>query len=183
MLEALIIGVFATAAVTLAVAAFSRAPTRARCPECRGHTEVVLLPPVLRRNQFVHMRWCPSCSWEGLGRNGPEWVRGRRIAHRSGFHWGRARFQSDFGFRFRRMVQEDQLPPHHPSGFRFAEDEQAPGSEAAHPSGFRFSGDAREPSPRPSFRWGRRAEATDFEFKESDDGKGDSDGFSWKGVA
>jgi hypothetical protein len=180
MLPAFVIAILCATAVTVVVAGYSRAPTRALCPECEGPTQVVLLPPVLRKNRFVHMRWCPGCSWEGLGRNGPEWIRGRRLAHRSGFHWGRARFRSDFGFQFRPQVPSSTLPPHHPSGFRFGEHLEA--EEADHPSGFRFAEADEAPSDRPVFRWRRSATAEDFTFGKREDPNGPG-GFTWKGVA
>ena len=177
MLTALVIGILCATTVTVIVAVYSRAPTRVLCPECEGPTQVVLMPPVLRKNRFVHKRWCPGCSWEGLGRNGPEWVQGRRVAHRSGFHWGRARFRSDFGFQFRRQPASSTLPPHHPSGFRF--NEEITVSDADHPSGFHFATREAEPAGRPSFRWARSAEAEDFSFGKTEP-RDHPGGFTWK---
>lgn len=185
MLISLVIGIFAAATVTLAVAVFSRAPTRVRCPECGGATKIVLLPPVLRRNQFVHLRWCPGCQWEGLGRNGPDWIPGHRLAHHSGFHWGEGRFEPDFGFRFRWTEPTAGPPPHHPSGFRFTGHAEADPGPAHHPSGFRFSPAPRSPVGPPIFRWAEERRGQGFSFKGpgSHPREGRSDGFNWKGVA
>jgi hypothetical protein len=187
MLPALLIGIFSAAAMTVAVAAFNRAPTRSHCPECLGRTRILLLPPILRRNEFVHLRWCPRCDWEGLGRNGPDWVRGRRLAHDSGFHWGDERFQADFGFKFRHTPLSEEPPPHHPSGFRFVENAEPEPPAPHHPSGFRFSQepeDAAEDRGTGPLTFPAEPQASGFRFKDtrdSDDKKGG--GFIWKGVA
>ncbi len=102
------------------------------------------------------MRWCPSCSWEGVGRVGPEWVPGHPAAHRSGFYWGDERFPVDFGFRFAPPADGKQgeapaEPPAHPSGFRFAG-----GAPAPAPEHFRWA----EPRQPPTFRWRMPSEAT-----------------------
>jgi hypothetical protein len=183
MILSIAIGIIAAAVVTSAVAAFSRAPTRCRCPECGSATSVVLLPPVLRRNEFVHLRWCTACQWEGLGRNGPEWVEGHQVAHDSGFHWGEKGFEADFGFRFRRQQPPEPAPPHHVSGFRFAND-PVPTAPPQHPSGFRFGPDPG-PQHRPVFRWAAEATADGFRFKAPSPSKSTrpDGGFRWKGVA
>lgn len=187
MLTALTIGILTAATVTLAVAVFSRSSTRAYCPECAGATKIVLLPPILRRNEFVHLRWCPSCQWQGLGRNGPEWVQGRQLAHDSGFHWGDERFETDFGFKFRRMQQSTELPPHHPSGFRFTDEPEVAPAAPQHPSGFRFSPTSpeREAVGPPIFRWAEERQGAGFAFKDpaAEPSRSKPDGFSWKGVA
>jgi len=184
MLPVLVIGIVVAVSVTVAVAVFHRTPTRARCPECEGETKIVLLPPVLRQNEFVHLRWCPRCEWEGLGRNGPEWVPGKRLAHGSGFHWGDARLLPDFGFRFRRGEVSQKLPPHHPSGFRFSEDPTSETTPAHHPSGFRFSDDSDDRVGRPAvFRWAEERSGGGFSFGRPRPSKRKSGGFTWRGVA
>lgn len=186
MLLAFVVGLFGAATMTLAVAAFNRSPTRAHCPECGGATKILLLPPVLRRNEFVHLRWCPRCEWEGLGRNGPDWIPGRRLAHDSGFHWGDERFEADFGFKFRPLEPSVELPPHHPSGFRFVENPEAEIPAAHHPSGFRFAQKPEKPAVGPPvFRWADEGKGDGFKFKGADKGtpKKGPGGFSWKGVA
>jgi len=205
MLLALVVGIFVAATATLAVAGFNRAPTRSRCPECDGATKILLLPPVLRRNEFVHMRWCPACQWEGLGRNGPDWVPGKQLAHDSGFHWaGEHWFPSDFGFKFGEPEVSDQLPPHHPSGFRFIEAPDRGRSAPHHPSGFRFveTPDLESTTPQdpsgfrfaqgsgkpalgpPVFKWAEERRGPGFRFKDDDTPpKKKTGGFDWKGVA
>lgn len=186
MLLALTIGTISAATVTLAVAVFNRSPTRSHCPECGGATKILLLPPVLRRNEFVHLRWCPRCEWEGLGRNGPDWIPGRQLAHDSGFHWGSGRFEADFGFKFRRREPSVEVPPHHPSGFRFIEEPEPEPSAPQHPSGFRFAEKPEKPAVGPPvFRWAEERQGAGFQFKDDRTGapKKKGDGFNWKGVA
>lgn len=136
----LLIGTLAALLLTGVVVAYQRAPTRVRCPECGATTKAVMAPSWLHRAApNLHVRWCPRCSWEGLGRAGPEWISGRKIAHDSGFHWGEERLPVDFGFRWRPLPEErytDEMPDH-PSGFRFGgPPDPAQGRAKAHPSGF-----------------------------------------------
>lgn len=155
----LLAGIAATLFVTGVAVAYQRAPTWIRCPECGGATQPVRAPYLLRKTApRLQGRWCPQCSWEGLGRVGPEWVSGRRVAHDSGFHWGDQRLPEDFGFQWRPLPEPapGAEPPHHPSGFRFsttAGGETA--REPAHPSGFAWADGAGETSPaKTAFEWG-----------------------------
>ncbi len=113
----LLTGALVSFLVTTLVAAVRRAPTRLRCPRCRGKTEAVQAPRWLGRS-FV-TRWCPNCSWEGIGRVGAEWVPGRPVSHSSGFHWGEERLPEDFGFCF--AQREATQARAHPSGFNWAD--------------------------------------------------------------
>lgn len=151
----LLAGILATFLLTTVIFAAQRAPTRVSCPECGHRTEAIHGPEWLRRGlPMVRLRWCAACGWEGVGREGPHWVPGQRIAHDSGFHWGDARTPADFGFRF--ASPEDELisetPPDHPSGFRFG-DSRIP--QAAHFTWSRRMG--RGPftdDAAPGFVWG-----------------------------
>jgi hypothetical protein len=97
----LIAGVLVALVAVTIVSALRRAPTRIRCPDCARETEPVRLPSWVRRaTPGMLLRWCPGCGWEGIGRDGAEWVPGRPVAHRSGFFWGEERLPPDFGFRF-----------------------------------------------------------------------------------
>lgn len=210
MLIVLVVGIAALVTVVVAGVAYHRAPTRITCPTCSRTTSPVRPPGVLGRTPGVTWRWCAACGWEGVGRKGPDWRPGLRVAHDSGFHWGDERLPEDFGFQWRHGVDEDAPrpaePPHHPSGFRFG----SPAPEAdgngiahapdpgAHPSGFRWSendarvdegfrwaegGDRGEPGR--AFRWGDAvADPGPAEGRwvrrERPDVDGPSDGFEWK---
>lgn len=196
MTSVLLAGVLAAFLITTFVAALQRAPTRLRCPECAGDTQPVEAPRWLRQGATrMVMRWCPACSWEGIGRVGAEWVPGRRTAHESGFHWGDERLPEDFGFRFAPApeVLADAEPPHHPSGFRFARSD-AP--SPAHPSGFNWGervgrpafplgggapeGTAGWTSPA-GFRWRPPAPSTaGFRWRDEEDGPRTHPVFHWK---
>jgi hypothetical protein len=189
----IVIGIVVALVATALVVAAQRAPTRLRCPECGAATQAVVPPPLLRRAApGVQIRWCPSCSWEGLGRAGPEWVSGRRIAHDSGFHWGAERFPEDFGFRWRPLRDlggAGAMPSaDHPSGFRFAAVELDP-SSPAHSSGFAWARGPAEAQPDASgearaaavFEWGRRKAPRSFVWRSPR--KKLRSGFHWKGVA
>lgn len=150
-------------AITLA-AAWRRAPTRASCPECGARTESVRAPLWIRKAApDLSLRWCPSCSWEGMGRVGPEWIPGHPVAHGSGFYWGDERLPVDFGFRFAPPppalpTEVPTEPPAHPSGFRFADAPAIPTvrrfrwAEPLGPSSFRWR-TRRRPAAATSFRW------------------------------
>jgi hypothetical protein len=153
----LLVGISIALVTTIAAVAYQRAPTRARCPECGGATEAVMAPYWLRRTApRLQGKWCPRCSWEGLGRTGPEWVKGRRVSHDSGFHWGSVRFPEDFGFQWhsRPAPASGGEPPHHPSGFRFGttEEEEKDAGEPVHPSGFAWRPSPEGAAGRSSFR-------------------------------
>lgn len=122
MFFTLLVGISAVLFVTGLAVAYHRAPTRARCPKCDGATRTVVSPFWLRWTApRLVMRWCPRCSWQGLGRAGPERIEGQKIAHDSGFHWGAERLPVDFGFVWRAPPDSARspAPPDHPSGFRF----------------------------------------------------------------
>jgi hypothetical protein len=125
MTFALLTGILAAFLLSTVAFAMKRAPTRLRCPECGHPTDAIQGPEWLRRGlPSVRFRWCSACGWEGVGREGPHWVPGQRIAHDSGFHWGDERTPPDFGFRFARPPEQTMAdtPPDHPSGFRFGDD-------------------------------------------------------------
>lgn len=177
----------AFAAVTLA-AGLRRAPLRALCPVCGAATNAVQLPPPLRSAApDLRVRWCPDCSWEGLGREGAEAVPGRPMAHTSGFRWGGIRFQQDFGFRFAPVEEATEPPPReppaHPSGFRFAEQARAAG--VGEPAGVRREGAAGAPGQADEaaegFRWAGPRPPSRFLWGEERAKTEDPPGFRWKG--
>lgn len=154
MITTLVAGILvAFLAVTLA-SALRRAPTRVLCPSC-GETTKRLKPPLWFRKAVPGMsvRWCPSCSWEGVGRDGPEWIPGHPAAHDSGFHWGEERLPPDFGFRF---GDPDQEP------------------SAGGPTRTDASGRVKVPVV---FRWRRTPDVADFSWRGPSARRG---GFAWK---
>jgi len=186
MTTILVVG-FLTSFVAVTMAAgMRRAPVRAQCPACGTDTHAVRLHPTLQKAApELRIRWCPACSWQGVGREGPAATPGRPVSHVSGFRWGSVRLPQDFGFRFAapQVTEADASaePPAHPSGFRFAGDPETPPPEA-HPSGFRWGEDEAplaeassaplafrwaEPPPPAGFRWGEsRRGASPFRWKE-----------------
>jgi len=144
-------------ATTLA-AAWRRAPTRARCPACGKPTNAVRPPFWMRQvAPGLMLRWCPACSWEGVGR--------RPSRHRAEFVWGRERFPADFGFRFACGLPDAEPtvaePPTHPSGFRFAATPVP--ARPAHPSGFTWNRkEGAPPRERVVFRFAKPASPGDF---------------------
>lgn len=190
-------GIAVAALLTAMAVVYQRAPTRVRCPECGGATQPVMAPQWLRKAApRLQGRWCPQCSWEGLGRVGPEWVSGRLIAHDSGFHWGDERLPMDFGFRWRPLPEArptgrpTRQVPDHPSGFRFAdlpEDADSGTTMPAHRSGFawRRTDAPAAQAPRavpPAFEWGGPKAPPGFTWKDTD-GKRPPPPFTWKGGA
>ena len=161
----LLAGILVAFVATTLAAAWRRAPTRMSCPRCGGRTESVRAPLWVRKAApDLAMRWCPSCSWEGMGRVGPEWVPGHPAAHGSGFFWGDERLPVDFGFRFAAPPAEGEgevpaEPPAHPSGFRFAGDPTLPAAEEFRwarpltPSTFRWRTQRTAPPAEAGFRW------------------------------
>ncbi len=177
MALALAFGILAATAVALAAVGYVRAPTRLRCPECGSPTEAVLPrwgSRILTR--WISFRWCPACSWEGIGRVGPERTPGRPAAHASGFRWSKVRREDDPGFRWRPEPERPAPaePPDHPSGFRFGESgAHAAGDPPAHESGFTWAprpeadrSPRNPPDHRSGFRWGTRASGPVFRWKE-----------------
>lgn len=198
MTTVLLTGILVAFLATTLAAAFQRAPTRLTCPECGKDTQPVQAPAWIKERvpSFV-LRWCPACSWEGMGRVGADWVPGRPVAHDSGFHWGNERLPEDFGFRFAAPPEmpAGQEPPHHPSGFRFASTEEEPG--AAHPSGFNWgervgrppfrsappaAGGGQADAPPAGFRWKEAAEDAGFRWGEGSGPGKRPPGFRWKDV-
>lgn len=187
MLIVAVVGILALAAVVVAGLAYHRAPTRLTCPTCAGPTSAVRPPGVLGRTPGVTWRWCAGCGWQGMGRNGPDWRPGRKVAHDSGFHWGDERLPEDFGFRWRLRAEQSEAaheePPHHPSGFRFARpttETGADGDPTAPGSGFLWgngSAGAREPDGD-DFRW--REEREPSEGFRWHDARKPPDDFRWK---
>lgn len=146
----LLAGLLVAFVATTLAAAWRRAPTRVACPECGGKTESVRAPLWVRKAApGLALRFCPSCSWEGMGRAGPEWIPGHPAAHGSGFYWGDERLPVDFGFRFAEPpageAEEPVAPPSHPSGFRFADRGNRPAAD--------------------EFRWARPLEASTFRWR------------------
>lgn len=167
MTTPLLVGILAAFfAVTLA-AGLGRAPTWARCPSCRASTKSVELPSWLRgAAPGLRVRWCPTCGWEGVGREGAEVAPGHPVAHGSGFRWGEDRLPEDFGFRFAGAetpvspVPEESPPPPpaHPSGFRFASDPEPTSDSDREGFAWRTGNDASRPDVevRPGFQWRER---------------------------
>ena len=112
------------------------------------------------------MRWCAFCSWEGIGRRGPEIVPGRKVAHDSGFHWGAEETEPDGGFQWAAAPEPVPTPepPHHPSGFRFGAAPEGQATQHSHASGFSWAPRAErgaakvETAHRSGFAWRRRPE-------------------------
>lgn len=153
----------------VAIAWVKRMPTWQQCPTCQHRTQALVPPPWLKPlSRWLVIRWCPDCHWEKLGRNGPEWVPGRQVAHDSGFHWGDDVMGENMGFEWRRPEAPETVagePPHHPSGFRFAEGSEPEHRGAAHTSGFAWrrrtpetgeGGTKSKAAHRSGFRWGER---------------------------
>jgi len=166
-LTTLLAGILVAFVATTLAAAWRRAPTRVSCPECGSKTESVRAPFWVRKAApDLAMRWCPSCSWEGMGRVGPEWVPGHPAAHGSGFYWGDERFPVDFGFRFASPAD--------------AVEAEAPAEPPAHPSGFRFAGEAPSPAPE-QFRWAEAPQPATFRWRSRHTAAPPQAGFRWKG--
>jgi len=161
---------FALLAATFAVltvAWLKRLPTLNFCPTCAHRTQAVMLPRLMRPLQrWISRRWCPDCEWESIGRKGPEFIPGRKLAHDSGFLWGANVVGENAGFQWAPLDPPESPdpsagPPDHRSGFRFGED-PAPAKVRAPAPGFSWSG-ARPPAssirmrdPRSAFSWGGR---------------------------
>jgi len=162
----LLAGILVAFVATTLAAAWRRAPTRTSCPQCGGRTESVRAPLWMRKAAPDRsLRWCPSCSWEGMGRVGPEWVPGHPAAHGSGFFWGDERLPVDFGFKF-------AFPP-------AAEDDQAPAEPPAHPSGFRFAGEPPHLPPK-QFRWAQPRTPPAFQWRTRREAPPVHAGFRWR---
>lgn len=188
MVASIVLGSLVAFVAVTAAAGVRRIPRRTSCPECGSETEPVQLPGPLRRTApELRGRWCPACSWEGVGREGPEVTPGRPTAHSSGFRWGRHRLPQDFGFRFRPGITPGPSapppgPPAHPSGFRFGDAEaegpasdpaaftwrekDAPSDQTPDPEAFRW---ADPPAQAPEFRWGE-PDPSRPPFRWKDDG-------------
>jgi hypothetical protein len=189
----ILLGILVAFVATTLAAAYRRAPTRTLCPACGEKTESVQAPFWIRKAApDLSVRWCPDCSWEGVGRAGPEWVPGHPAAHGSGFFWGDDRFPVDFGFRF--AAQPDppgaapSEPPAHPSGFRFSATDPPTGQ--AHPSGFTWSDGgpaegadtAAAPTPQapPVFLWAEPPIPQGFAWRSAGKTKQGPPAFQWK---
>lgn len=166
----------------LTVAWLRQLPTLRLCPTCTHRTQAVLLPSLLRPlKRWIGLRWCPDCEWEGIGRNGPEFIPGRLLAHDSGFHWGADLIGENAGFHWAELAPPEPRgpsaePPAHRSGFRFGS-EPTPSTRPAHPSGFDWSGphpavpDVDRRDPRSAFSWGSRRRGPEiFQWGQSPDG-------------
>lgn len=185
MILAFVLGFVTTAAIALAAVTYHRAPTRIRCPECGSRTQAVLPRPGLRLlTRWLVFRWCPVCTWEGVGRVGPERIPGRPAAHASGFHWNPQDLAEDLGFQWatREASAEDpSQPPDHPSGFRFAPHEPTgPVGRPAHPSGFTWARPVdpevlarARPADPSGFRWGTEPYGHIFRWKADDTPRSD----------
>jgi hypothetical protein len=113
---------------------------------------------------WISRRWCPDCEWESIGRKGPEFIPGRKLAHDSGFLWGANVVGENAGFQWAALEPPEAPdptagPPAHRSGFRFGGG-PAPTEVRGRPAGFTWSEprpaepgiDTRD--PRSSFPWG-----------------------------
>ena len=163
-----------------ALAVLPRMPRRLRCPSCGGPTAAVLPPALLAPGRrWLTWRWCPDCSWQGVGRKGPEPVPGLILGHVSGFAWGPGGSDGERGFDWADASGAGTRPdrPSHPSGFRFA-----PSPARPSPRGFRFRGAQPREGRRtatPSFGWRWRA-APVFGWRSACASAG---GFRWAGAA
>jgi hypothetical protein len=195
----------------IVVAWLKRMRTAQFCPACATNTQAVVAPFWLRPvARWLVVRWCPQCRWQGVGRNGPHFIRGRKLSHDSGFHWGTDEVGENAGFEWRKVEVLPPMaePPAHRSGFRFGANpgqEQAQPKNKAHRSGFAWGGVA-EPHPaferrqedqQSGFSWGnRRTDLAGPKPKTDERGLGRKDspkpgksdaggssGFKWGGVA
>lgn len=175
MTTTLLVGLLCAFVAVTVAAGVRRAPTRVTCPRCGHETRSVLLPGVVRdAAPELRVRWCPSCAWQGLGREGAELTPGRPVAHDSGFRWGSDRFPQDFGFRFAGDPQASPPPvpappPAHPSGFRFGGEDDVPEAPLV------------PPTAPPAFRWGapepEMEEPQGFQWADTEE---DAGPFRWK---
>lgn len=150
--------------VVLTSVAYLALPSGRMCPRCGVPTAAILLESWWQRpaSRWLHWRWCSRCSWEGVGRRGPDvGLRDSPVDHESGFRWRRTTSDQVPIFHWRDNMEN---PPDHPAGFRWsaAEDgDYSPptdgpaghtqGGTPGHPSGFRWGGPGDD---APLFLWG-----------------------------
>ena len=167
----------------LAAAWFKRLPTLQFCPTCTHHTQAVLLQRWLKPlERWLSRRWCPDCEWEGLGRKGPEFVVGQKVAHDSGFHWGADLVGANSGFNWAKQEQLEPMaaPPDDRSGFRFA---ALPEPPAIKPPDFNWSGglpDQPAPPSAPEPAQASPAHPAGFSWGTDQHEGGGPKGFQWK---
>lgn len=150
--------------VVLTSVAYLALPSGRMCPRCGVPTAAILLESWWQRpaSRWLHWRWCSRCSWEGVGRRGPDvGLRDSPVDHESGFRWRRTTSDQVPIFHWRDNMEN---PPDHPAGFRWsaAEDgDYSPptdgpaghtqGGTPGHPSGFRWGAPGDD---APLFLWG-----------------------------
>lgn len=150
--------------VVLTSVAYLALPSGRMCPRCGVPTAAILLESWWQRpaSRWLHWRWCSRCSWEGVGRRGPDvGLRDSPVDHESGFRWRRTTSDQVPVFHWRDNMEN---PPDHPAGFRWsaAEDgDYSPptdgpaghtqGGTPGHPSGFRWGAPGDD---APLFLWG-----------------------------
>lgn len=78
LLNALIIGLFASAGAVLVIGILGFLPRRLSCPRCRARTDAVQ-SPLAAQVRWVQRRWCSDCGWAGWSR-GPS--QGRQLPSR-----------------------------------------------------------------------------------------------------
>lgn len=150
--------------VVLTSVAYLALPSGRMCPRCGVPTAAILLESWWQRpaSRWLHWRWCSRCSWEGVGRRGPDvGLRDSPVDHESGFRWRHTISDQVPIFHWRDNLEN---PPDHPAGFRWsaAEDgDYSPptdgpaghtqGGTPGHPSGFRWGAPGDD---APLFLWG-----------------------------
>jgi hypothetical protein len=78
LLNALIIGLLASAGAVLVIGLLGFLPRRLSCPRCRTRTDAIQ-NSVASHVQWVQRRWCSECGWTGWSR-GP--TQGRQLPPR-----------------------------------------------------------------------------------------------------
>ena len=159
-----LVGVLSLLVVVLTSVAYLALPSGRMCPRCGVPTAAILLESWWQRpaSRWLHWRWCSRCSWEGVGRRGPDvGLRDSPVDHESGFRWRRTISDQVPIFHWRDNLEN---PPDHPAGFRWsaAEDgdyspptdgpaDHTQGGTPGHPSGFRWGAPGDD---APLFLWG-----------------------------
>jgi len=178
-----LVGVLSLLVVMLAAVAYLALPTGRMCPRCGVPTSSILLGSWWQKPaaRWLHWRWCSRCSWEGVGRRGPDvGFRDSPVDHDSGFRWRRTPSEQVPIFHWR---DTPETPPDHPSGFRFSDIEEEQEEEESlgetdnlaeipkegtpgHVSGFRWGTPVRN---TPSFMWGLGASRDPLETEAGRD--------------
>lgn len=172
-----LVGCLSFLVVVLTSVAYLALPSGRMCPRCGAPTSAILLESWWQRpaSRWLQWRWCSRCSWEGVGRRGPDvGLQDSPVDHESGFRWRRTMSEQVPIFHWRDNAEN---PPDHPAGFRWSADddgddppetddvaEASQDGTPGHPSGFRWGG------PRdnaPLFLWGVGAQTEPRETPSS----------------